>query len=89
MRRDEICVIILKSASQLHNRRAQHNRQSSPGLRAVQEYREERTQNMNKTAISQKYGKTYHMPPEVTYDWVRKDTIEKPPDRKSVCRERV
>ena len=34
---------------------------------------------MNKTAISQKYGKTYHMPPEVTYDWVRKDTIEKPP----------
>ena len=52
MRRDEICVIILKSASQLHNRRAQHNRQSSPGLRAVQEHREERTQNMNRTAIN-------------------------------------
>ena len=34
---------------------------------------------MNKTAISQKYSKTYHMPPEVTYDWVKKDTIEKPP----------
>ena len=34
---------------------------------------------MNRTAISQKYGKTYHMPPEVTYDWVKKDTIEKPP----------
>ena len=31
------------------------------------------------TAIREKYGKTYHMPPEVTYDWVRKDTIEKPP----------
>ncbi len=30
-------------------------------------------------AIGEKYGKTYHMPPEVTYDWVRKDTIEKPP----------
>ncbi len=34
---------------------------------------------MNKTAISQKYSKTYHMPPEVTYDWVKKDTIEKAP----------
>lgn len=30
-------------------------------------------------AIGEKYGKTYHMPPEVTYDWVRKDAIEKPP----------
>ena len=29
--------------------------------------------------IGEKYGKTYHMPPEVTYDWVRKDTIERPP----------
>ena len=34
---------------------------------------------MDKTTISKKYGKTYHMPPEVTYDWVKKDTIEKPP----------
>ena len=34
---------------------------------------------MNKTTISKKYGRTYHMPPEVTYDWVKKDTIEKPP----------
>ena len=34
---------------------------------------------MNETAIGRKYGKTYHMPPEVTYDWVRKDTIEKAP----------
>ncbi len=31
------------------------------------------------TAIREKYGKTYHMPPEVTYDWVRKDAIERPP----------
>ena len=29
--------------------------------------------------ISQKYGKTYHMPPEVTYDWVKKDCLEKAP----------
>ena len=34
---------------------------------------------MNDTMISKKYGKTYHMPPEVTYDWVKKDAIEKPP----------
>ena len=27
----------------------------------------------------QKYEKTYFMPPEVTYDWVKKDAIEKPP----------
>lgn len=29
--------------------------------------------------IAKKYGKSYFMPPEVTYDWVRKDSIEKPP----------
>ena len=34
---------------------------------------------MKESTISRKYGKTYHMPPEVTYDWVRKDSIEKPP----------
>ncbi len=34
---------------------------------------------MEQTAISQKYGKTYHMPPEITYDWVQKESIEKPP----------
>lgn len=34
---------------------------------------------MKETNISRKYGKTYHMPPEVTYDWVKKDTIEKAP----------
>ena len=34
---------------------------------------------MKETEVSKKYGKTYHMPPEVTYDWVRKDSIEKPP----------
>lgn len=27
----------------------------------------------------QKYEKTYFMPPEVTYDWAKKDAIEKPP----------
>ena len=31
------------------------------------------------TKVSQKYGKTYHMPPEVTYDWVKKDCIDKAP----------
>jgi len=34
---------------------------------------------MNKTEISEKYGKTYHMPPELTYDWVKKESIERPP----------
>ena len=34
---------------------------------------------MKESTISRKYGKTYHMPPEVTYDWVKKDSIEKPP----------
>ena len=29
--------------------------------------------------VSEKYGKTYHMPPEVTYDWVKKDCLEKAP----------
>ena len=29
--------------------------------------------------ISKKYGKTYHMPPEITYDWVKKDSLEKAP----------
>lgn len=33
----------------------------------------------NKVKISEKYQKTYHMPPEVTYDWVKKETISKPP----------
>ena len=29
--------------------------------------------------VAEKYGRSYFMPPEVTYDWVRKDIIEKPP----------
>lgn len=29
--------------------------------------------------IAKKYGKAYFMPPTVTYDWVKKDTIEKAP----------
>lgn len=34
---------------------------------------------MNNINISQKYQKTYHMPPEVTYDWVKKDSITEAP----------
>lgn len=34
---------------------------------------------MKQVNISEKYGKTYFMPPEITYDWVKKDTIEKAP----------
>ena len=34
---------------------------------------------MAKTNVSEKYGKTYFMPPEVTYDWVTKETIDKAP----------
>ncbi len=29
--------------------------------------------------ISEKYGKTYFLPPEITYDWVKKDSIAKAP----------
>ncbi len=29
--------------------------------------------------VSEKYGKTYHLPPVMTYDWVKKDSIEHPP----------
>ncbi len=28
---------------------------------------------------SEKYKKSYHLPPEMTYDWVKKDTVEKAP----------
>ena len=28
---------------------------------------------------AEKYGKSYFMPPEVTYDWVKKDRIDAPP----------
>ncbi len=34
---------------------------------------------MENYKISEKYGKTYFMPPQVTYDWVQKDSIEKAP----------
>ena len=34
---------------------------------------------MNSADIAAKYQKTYFMPPEVTYDWVKKDSITKPP----------
>lgn len=33
---------------------------------------------------AEKYGKSYFMPPETTYDWVKKDTIEKAPSWCSV-----
>ncbi len=29
--------------------------------------------------VAAKYGKSYFMPPEVTYDWVKQDVIQKPP----------
>lgn len=32
-----------------------------------------------KTTIKEKYHKTYHMPPQITYDWVHKESIEKAP----------
>ena len=32
-----------------------------------------------KTNFKKKYEKSYFMPPEVTYDWVKKDSIEKAP----------
>lgn len=34
---------------------------------------------MSKVNVKEKYRKSYHMPPEVTYDWVRKDSIDKAP----------
>lgn len=30
-------------------------------------------------AVNEKYGKTYFLPPEMTYDWVKQDTITKAP----------
>ena len=32
----------------------------------------------------QKYEKSYFMPPEVTYDWAKKDSVEQPPKWRSV-----
>ena len=34
---------------------------------------------MSKVPVSEKYIKSYHMPPVVTYDWVKKESIEKAP----------
>ncbi len=34
---------------------------------------------MENSTVKEKYGKTYHMPPEMTWDWVKKECIEKPP----------
>ncbi len=34
---------------------------------------------MSKGNVSEKYKKSYHMPPVVTYDWVKKDSVEKAP----------
>ena len=34
---------------------------------------------MSKIDYSEKYKKSYHLPPEMTYDWVKKDTVEKAP----------
>jgi len=35
--------------------------------------------NTEKIKVSEKYGKTYFLPPEMTYDWVKKDSITKAP----------
>ena len=35
--------------------------------------------NVNGSTIQEKYAKSYFMPPEVTYDWVKKDTLDKAP----------
>lgn len=32
-----------------------------------------------KVSVSEKYGKTYFLPPQMTYDWVQKDTITEAP----------
>ncbi len=34
---------------------------------------------MEKVSVNEKYGKTYFMPPEVTYDWVKKESIDRAP----------
>ncbi len=34
---------------------------------------------MEKVSVSEKYQKSYHMPPVMSYDWVKKDSIEKAP----------
>lgn len=34
---------------------------------------------MTTESIKEKYEKSYFMPPVVTYDWVKKDSIEKAP----------
>lgn len=34
---------------------------------------------MNSVNVKEKYGKTYFLPPEMTYDWVKKDSIDKAP----------
>ena len=34
---------------------------------------------MNRFSVNEKYKKSYHMPPEVTYDWVKKDSIDSAP----------
>ena len=34
---------------------------------------------MNNINVREKYGKTYFLPPEMTYDWVKKDSIDKSP----------
>ena len=35
--------------------------------------------NVNGSSIKEKYEKSYFMPPVVTYDWVKKDSVEKAP----------
>ncbi len=36
-----------------------------------------------------KYGKSYFLPPEITYDWAKKETIERAPVWCSVVGRRI
>ncbi len=39
----------------------------------------EQIMNKDKVSVNEKYGKTYFLPPQMTYDWVKKDSITKAP----------
>ena len=66
MRRVKVCVTIVKVAAAT----------DCPERFTVMK-KEKKESKANK--IKEKYGKTYHMPPVVTYDWVKKDCLDKAP----------
>ena len=66
MRRVKVCVTIVKAAAVI----------DCPERFTVMK-KEKKESKANK--IKEKYGKTYHMPPVVTYDWVKKDCLDKAP----------